>query len=94
MDNDTSVEMLYPLFMKIWAKNELQAERKKGYLSKLPLLSIPGKVFNKVLLNEFKDAVYPHLRDHQLRFRFGFRKNRSCADQIVTLRIILEQSLE
>ena len=32
----------------------------------------------------------PHLRDHQA----GFRKNRSCTDQIATLRIILEQSLE
>ena len=32
----TSVEMLYPLFMKICEKNEVPAEWKKGYLSKLP----------------------------------------------------------
>ena len=69
---------------------------KKGDLSLcsnyrgITLLSIPGKVFNRVLLNRLKDAVDPHLRDHQARFR----KNRSCADQIVSLRIILEQSLE
>ena len=44
------------------------------------LLSIRGKVFNTVLLNRLKDAVDPHLRDHQA----GFRKNRSCADQVVT----------
>ncbi|CAH1266800.1 Hypp3579 [Branchiostoma lanceolatum] len=37
-----------------------------------------------------RDAVDPHLRD-QLA---GFRKNRSCTDQITTLRIILEQSIE
>nr|XP_006821756.1 PREDICTED: uncharacterized protein LOC102803864 [Saccoglossus kowalevskii] len=37
-----------------------------------------------------KDAVDPHLRDEQA----GFRSGRSCADQIATLRIILEQSLE
>ena len=45
----------------------------------IALLSIPGKVFNRVLLNRLKDAANPHLRDHQV----GFRKNRSCADQIV-----------
>ena len=37
-----------------------------------------------------KDAVDPHLRDQQA----GFRKERSCTDQIATLLIILEQSLE
>lgn len=41
-------------------------------------------------MNRLKDAVDPHLRDQQA----GFRKNRSCTDQIATLRIILEQSLE
>ena len=37
-----------------------------------------------------KDAVDGKLRDQQA----GFRKNRSCTDQIATLRIIVEQSLE
>ena len=37
-----------------------------------------------------KDAVDLKLRDNQA----GFRKNRSCADQIASLRIIIEQSLE
>ena len=37
-----------------------------------------------------KDAIDPQLREQQA----GFHKNRSCADQITTLRIILEQSLE
>ena len=35
-------------------------------------------------------AVDNLLRDEQA----GFRKNRSCADNIATLRIIIEQSLE
>ena len=104
-DVETSVEMLYPLFRDIWEKEEVPADWKEGYLIKLPkkgdlascsnyrgitLLSIPGKTFNRVLLNRLKDAVDPHLRDHQA----GFRKNRSCTDQIATLRIILEQSVE
>ncbi|KAJ8378366.1 hypothetical protein AAFF_G00243240 [Aldrovandia affinis] len=37
-----------------------------------------------------KDVVDPQLQDQQA----GFRKGRSCTDQIATLRIILEQSLE
>ena len=37
-----------------------------------------------------KDAIYPQLRDQQA----GFRKDRTCSDQIATLPIILEQSLE
>ena len=54
------------------------------------MLSVPGKIFNRVILNRLKHAVDPKLRDNQA----GFRKNRSCTDQIATLRIILEQSLE
>ena len=104
-DERTTVEMLHPLFQDIWQEEDIPLEWKEGYLIKLPkkgdlsscsnyrgitLLSTPGKVFNRVLLNRMKDAVDPHLRDQQA----GFRKNRSCTDQITTLRIILEQSLE
>ena len=80
-------------------------DRKEGHLVKLPkkgdlsicdnyrgimLLSIPGKVLNKVMLKRMKNAVDTKLRDNQA----GFRQNRSCADQIATLRIILEQASE
>ncbi|OOZ56764.1 reverse transcriptase domain-containing protein, partial [Solemya velum gill symbiont] len=54
------------------------------------LLSVPSKVLNRVLLERMKKAVDPMLRDQQA----GFRSNRSCADQIASLRIIVEQSLE
>ena len=54
------------------------------------LLSTPGKILNSVLLKGMKEAVYPKLRDQQA----GFRRNRSCADQVASLSIILEQSLE
>ncbi|KAL3872436.1 hypothetical protein ACJMK2_040364 [Sinanodonta woodiana] len=104
-DVETSVELLYPLFCKIWEDEEVPVDWREGYLVKIPkkgdlsscsnyrgitLLSIPGKVFNRILLNRMKEAVDPHLRDQQA----GFRKERSCTDQIATLRIILEQSLE
>ena len=54
------------------------------------LLSTPGKVLNRILLERMKKAVDPKLLDQQA----GFRRNRSCADQIASLCIIVEQSLE
>ena len=54
------------------------------------LLSTLGKVLNGVLLERLREAVDPKLRDQQA----GFRRNRSCADQIASLRIIVEQPLE
>ena len=54
------------------------------------LLSVPGKVLNRISLERIKKAVDQKLRDNQA----GFRQNRSCADEIATLRIIIEQSLE
>ena len=51
---------------------------------------MPGKVLNRVLLERMKEAVDPKLQDQQT----GFRRNRSCADQIASLHIIVEQSLE
>ena len=40
------------------------------------LLSVQGKVLNRVLLERMKEVVDPKLRDQQA----GFRRNRSCAD--------------
>nr|KAG5703791.1 hypothetical protein BaRGS_009589 [Batillaria attramentaria] len=51
---------------------------------------LPGKVLNRILLERMREAVDPMLRDQQA----GFRRNRSCADQIASLLIIVEQSLE
>ncbi|GFR83528.1 retrovirus-related Pol polyprotein from type-1 retrotransposable element R2 [Elysia marginata] len=104
-DMETSVNLLYDLLGKIWIKEEMQAEWREGIVIKLPkkgdlsncnnyrgimLLSVPGNVFNRVILERLKEAVDTLLRDQQA----GFRKNRSCADQIASLRIIVEQSLK
>ncbi len=104
-DLQTSVDMLYPLFVRIWEEEVIPQDWKEGYIVKLPkkgdlsqcknyrgimLLSIPGKVFNRIILDRIKSAVDELLRDHQA----GFRKERSCTDQIATLRIIIEQSVE
>ena len=78
---------------------EVPLDWKEGYLIKLPkkgdlsnctnyrgitLLDVSGKVFNRALLNRMKDVVDTKLRDQQA----GFRKDRSCLDQIATVRII------
>ena len=104
-DPETATNMLHTLFTKIWEREEIPAEWKEGIIIKLPkkgdlrecsnyrgimLLSVPGKVLNRILLERMKEAVDPKLRDQQA----GFRQNRSCADQIASLRIIVEQSLE
>ena len=51
---------------------------------------MPGKVFNRVIINRMKDPIDAQLCDEQA----GFRKDRSCTDQIAALRIIVEQSIE
>ena len=104
-DIETSTEILHDLFGKIWEQEEIPTEWKEGYLVKFPkkgdmqdcknyrgimLLSVPGKVLNSVILDRLKTGVDAKLRDHQA----GFRKDRSCTDQIATLQIIVEQSME
>ena len=105
VDIMSSVNMLHSLFSRIWDEEQVPAEWREGLLVKLPkkgdlsncnnyrgimLLSTAGKVFNRIVLERMRDVVDAKLREEQA----GFRKNRSCTDQIATLRIILEQSLE
>ena len=49
-----------------------------------------SKVFCRVILERIKAALDEKLRDEQA----GFRDGRSCTDQIATLKIIVEQSIE
>ena len=105
IDAATSVEILNHLFEKIWEEDQIPEDWKEGLMIKLPkkgdlhdcknyrgimLLSVPGKVLNRILLERMRSAVDAKLRDHQA----GFRQDRSCTDHIATLRIIIEQTLE
>ncbi|KAL8567075.1 hypothetical protein ACOMHN_027502 [Nucella lapillus] len=104
-DIQTSTDMLHPLLVKIWETEAVPKDWKKGFLVKLPkkgdlslcnnwrgimLLSIPGKVLSRIILERLKTALDKTLRDEQA----GFRQDRSCTDHIATMRIIIEQSLE
>ena len=68
-DIETSTEILHDLLGKIWEQVEIPTEWKEGYLVKLPkkgdmqdcknyrgimLLSVPGKVLNRVILDWLK----------------------------------------
>ena len=102
---ESSANVLHKILGKIWETNEVPKDWKDGHLTVLPkkgdltkcdnhrgimLLSAPGKVLSKILLKRMKDAIDCNLRKNQA----GFRSGRSCSDQIVTLRIIIEQCLE
>ena len=54
------------------------------------LLSVPGKIFGKVLINRIKDGVDKELRNEQA----GLREGRSIVEQLFSLRNIIEQSVE
>ncbi|VDO79179.1 unnamed protein product [Schistosoma curassoni] len=97
--------MLNILLSKIWDEEQVLTDwkerhrikiSKQGDLSKsenyrgITILSIPGKVLNRVLLYRMNASVDAQLRDQQS----GFRKDRSCTDQIATLPIIMEQLIE
>ena len=53
----------------------------------IALLSVPGKVMSGIILERIKAAIDCSLRQQQA----GFRKGRSCCDQIFTLRHIIEK---
>ena len=55
----------------------------------ISLLSVPGKVLTRVILNRIGKIIDEKLRDNQC----GFRPGRGCSDQIFTLRqLIIEQT--
>lgn len=96
---------LQPLFQDVWLQETFPDDWNTGTIVKIPkkgdltrcdnwrgitLLSVPSKVFTRVILNRIKGVVEGSIRKEQ----HGFRKNKSCVDLINTVRIILEQSQE
>ena len=97
--------VLTDILQNIWETETAPNQWKIGLIVKLPkkgdltdtnnwrgimLLSITSKVLCRVILNRITDMVDPLLRNEQA----GFRRGRSCADHIFTLRQIMEQSNE
>lgn len=73
VDTEPSVEMLYPLFKKIWEEETVPHDWKEGYLIKLPKKGDLSQCFNyrgitllsRVILNRLTEHVDPTLRDQK-----------------------------
>jgi len=100
-----SADILLPLFQDIWQKEMFPKEWKEGIIINVPkkgdlsqcrnwrgvtLLAEISKIFKKIILERVKNSMEMGLRKEQT----GFRHNRSCINQINTLRVIIEQSVE
>ena len=98
-DMNTSIDMLEVLLKRIL--EEVFLEWKEGHIVKIPkkgklgecknyrgisLLVTAGKLLNRIILERLKEGLDSKLREEQA----GFRQHRSCSDQIITLRIIIE----
>ncbi|VDP70350.1 unnamed protein product [Schistosoma curassoni] len=80
-DVAVTAKTLNIFFNRIWDEEQVPAD----------WINLPKKSdLSKVLLNRMKESVNTQIRDQ----RAGFRKHRSCTDQIATLRIIVEQSIK
>ncbi|CAF4792090.1 unnamed protein product [Pieris macdunnoughi] len=104
-DLATTIDTLTPLIGKNWTSQKLPEDWNRGLLITVPktgdlsdcshwrginLLLAPSEVFCAIILHRSSAAVEPNLRIEQA----GFRPNRSCTDQINTLRITLERASE
>ena len=56
----------------------------------IPLLSVPSKLFCRVLLHRIEGDIDIKLRHEQV----GFRRGKGCINHIFSLRNIIEQSIE
>ena len=54
------------------------------------LLSVPSKVFSRILVQRIQDGLEEQLQEEQA----GFRRGRSTTEQLFTLRNITEQCTE
>lgn len=96
---------IWPHIREAWMSCKFPTEWKEGVIITLPkkgdltecrnwrgitLLNSIQKIITMIILERISPTIEKSLRNEQS----GFRPNRSCVDQINTLRIILEQSAE
>ena len=99
------VQWLMWLSQSIWQSEEVPVDwrkqltillHKKGAYDNcdnfrgIALLSVPGKVFCRVIQCRLKEKANQMLRENQC----GFWKGRGCADQLFSLRMLMEQARE
>ena len=99
------VQWLTQLSQLVWLREEVPVDwrtqltiplHKKGSYDGcdnfrgIALLSVPGKVFCRFLQNRMKEKVNRMLRENQC----GFRQGLGCADQLFSLRMLMERARE
>ena len=105
-DTEITANIMINLMEDAWEKEEVPTKWKTGYIVKIAkkgdltncrnwrgiqLLSLPSKAYTRLILERIRKALDAKLREEQAGFR---HRTLSCTDQIATLRIIIEQSLE
>ena len=79
-----------------WLKGVITKLGKKGDFSfcennrGITLRCVASKLFQIIIITRLSDGIETTLRENQC----GFRKNRSCTDQLFSLRVIMERALE
>lgn len=104
-DVDLVASHLHPIIESMWELGEIPSQMKEALIIKLPkkgdlslrknwrgiaLQNSINKIIAKIILDRISPVVEPRLRKEQA----GFRRGKSCTDQINTLRIIVEQCQE
>ena len=100
-----TTEALYELFTKIWDKEEIPEDWRKGLIVKLrkrgnftecdnwrgiTLIPVIMKIFGSAIINRIRVGVDNKLRNEQA----GYRQGRNTTEQIFVLRNIIEQVIE
>ncbi|XP_053400610.1 uncharacterized protein LOC128557341 [Mercenaria mercenaria] len=100
---ETTSVYLMKLFKAIWDQEVIPTKRNKGLIVKIPkkgdhsicdnyrgitLLSVPSKVFSRILISRIQSEVENKLREEQA----GFRSGRSTTEQLFTLQKLKENA--
>ena len=99
------IDYLVALFEKVWSSESIPEDWSKGIIITVPkkgdashcsnnrgitLRSTASKLFQIIILQRLQDGLEDLLRENQC----GFRKNRSCIDQIYSLRCIIHNCID
>ncbi|XP_063904726.1 uncharacterized protein LOC135123778 [Zophobas morio] len=101
-DPVSTIELLIPLIEDIWTNKEIPKEWKNEIIVKLPKrgdikeckngrgVTTANKILAHIINQRIKQKIDNTLRQEQA----GFRRGRSCIDQIATMRMIIEETIE
>ena len=77
-DVNTSTQMLYEVYAKVWGEETIPEDWKEGHLVKIPkmgdltncnnyrgitMLSVPGKILSRIILQRSIDVLHEILKD-------------------------------